>query len=717
MCECDWWIDHPNACSPSSRDGTCCWDVCCRFDSSCLTGAGGHDLIEHPGYGFCSSALAIFLIALLLGTAIISTLLVLALRRPPPPPAIGASNFALTRTLKLLFGIWICSLVIVLTGAIGHLFAHVGTSCYAASAVAFGLVPLVSTTLLLLLCALGKLVLDAPLLFGKTVGVCFAAFFSLWWAVATVVLTFFGPFTATSNAFFACWAALVLSAAMLFEATGSAETARSAARGEKRAVFGLLIASLALFGACVPRLSDASEAIYLLVGSILSALTVLVLLLRSDKLGPKWRTILVILLFLLWITLAWFATVVGPFQQTGNGYFSAWLGCGCSLLALLMEANRSEADTTVDEMRQAASRHTTFLLGVGSLVLVIESIGGRDGLMLYALVVGGVSLALVVTLFIHRTIKSEEAAELLSTVGCKCREGGTTYTYHILLSLFLTLWWAVGAGVLTFLGPFTTTSNAYFSIWASLICAVAILIDALKPAADTAAEASAAARGSKRGHYGLLLACIVLGGSCISIHANGFGAVWALICCALSAVLVVLLLITSPEKLKKGGAGTVLVLILLIIWVTIVWFTTFAGPFVVTGNGYFAAWSGMLCAGLLVAGDETALGLVCCAPCRKREEDRAFANHNDPVANRQERTSLTLAASQEQPSPGAEEDDEDLKRAIAESLREAGANADGTGLREEERKKGDEGDSERASKMVAVEEPEAPPAPEEAVKV
>ena len=56
-------------------------------------------------------------------------------------------------------------------------------------------------------------------------------------------------------------------------------------------------------------------------------------------------------------------------------------------------------------------------------------------------------------------------------------------------------------------------------------------------------------------------------------------------------------------------------------WILIVWFGTFAGPFTVTGNGYFAAWLGCSCASLIfMAEDDTRelLFLLCCAPCCKR---------------------------------------------------------------------------------------------------
>ena len=39
----------------------------------------------------------------------------------------------------------------------------------------------------------------------------FALFMVAWWLPAAIVLTFFSPFTTTSNAYFATWAAIITS--------------------------------------------------------------------------------------------------------------------------------------------------------------------------------------------------------------------------------------------------------------------------------------------------------------------------------------------------------------------------------------------------------------------------------------------------------------------------------------------------------------------------
>lgn len=589
-----------------------------------------------PDWLTCAAShvsLGIFVIVLVAGLVVSAAVIGLAISKKR-----GAQE-GFPNAFKLLIGVWAASLVVVVACTLHGFFGGLNASCIAAAATSLSLVPLVASSALLALLLTGRLALDAVLLRGHSAGECFACFFAVWWAAGVTVLTCFGPFTRTSNAYFACWAAFVFSCAMLFETTGSSASARSIARGEQRAFYGILVASAALFGACVPRLADSGEAVYALVGAILSALTVGAILLRGPRIPPAWRTVLVILLCLMWATLVWFCTFSGPFGVTGNGYFSAWLGGGCALLALLLEAKRAEADSSVAQVRAALSRHLLALLGVASLVVCIGAAGGRHGLPLYALVVGGVSLALVCTVFLHRTVKRDEASSLASAVSCTAR--GVAYTNHILLALFLTVWWAVGAAVITFAGPFTTSSNAYFATWGALLCAWAMLIEALRPAAELADEAAAIATGSRRAHLIVLLSTAVLLAACVAVRANGSGTLWALITCLLSAgILMVLLYAQAAQPAARSG----LKVILLVIWASVVGGSTFAGAFVITGNGYFACWGGLVGSAMLVMDDDGALRLLSCGKLHAADAPPRAAHH--------ERQSLTMASAAEgEPTP------------------------------------------------------------------
>jgi hypothetical protein len=53
--------------------------------------------------------------------------------------------------------------------------------------------------------------------------------------------------------------------------------------------------------------------------------------------------------------------------------------------------------------------------------VLIEAADGRHGVRLYALYVGGLSLATITALTLHRTIKADEAATLAASPFCTMR--------------------------------------------------------------------------------------------------------------------------------------------------------------------------------------------------------------------------------------------------------------------------------------------------------
>ena len=105
----------------------------------------------------------------------------------------------------------------------------------------------------------------------------------------------------------------------------------------------------------------------------------------------RWTTVLLIGLVLIWTAVIWFATFVGPFVLTGNGFFSSWLGVLTSVFALLAHTHRTESKLGVKEVKAQAARHLLLIVGGASVVIVVMSVNGRQGLGLYALAVGLVS--------------------------------------------------------------------------------------------------------------------------------------------------------------------------------------------------------------------------------------------------------------------------------------------------------------------------------------
>ncbi|KAG5185433.1 hypothetical protein JKP88DRAFT_236875 [Tribonema minus] len=71
----------------------------------------------------------------------------------------------------------------------------------------------------------------------------------------------------------------------------------------------------------------------------------------------------------------------------------------------------------------------------------------------YAIVVGVVSLFITTLLIVIRAIKQAAMVDKM----------------HKFISLFLFVWWGVGAAVGTFNGPFTDVGNGYFAAWAAFL--------------------------------------------------------------------------------------------------------------------------------------------------------------------------------------------------------------------------------------------------------
>ena len=633
-CDCRWAL---GGCG--SNDGSHCWAVCCgdelpldRSTTFALSTRRTEDCDSSD-----SGPTLIFTLLLVLGLFSFTLLLARALTRS------GAG--AVSHTVqKLLAGIAVASLTVVLTCALWGLFAVLDDYCLAAAACAFGLVPLISSAVLLAVST------RAP---SVSTSLPLGLFFTVWGVLSTFVLTFVGPFLVTSNAYLATWLALGCAYAMVASSVEAraAELGARAAGGSKRSLLGLLVCSVVLLGVSVTHLSTSDEALYLLVGAVLSACAAVYALVRPPP--PLWRTVLFLLLALLWASLVWFATFAGPFGLTGNGFFATWLGLACATQLVLHDAGRSEADASAGDVRAAARQHTLVLVGVASSVLVLSSAGGREGYGLYALVAGAVSLALVLVACLHRALKPEDAAELASTVLCRQRLGKQRdWTCESSLALFLTLWWLAAVVALTFFGPLAVTSNAWFACWAALGGSATLLVErgarpilnvergarSSSSAADDDAP-TAADDGGWPTCFWLLLSSATLFVACVAgPRASSAQSLWALIASAATALLACALLFTSC--VAAGTARTAVAASLVAVWLSVVWFTTFDGDFHLTGNGFFAAWLGLACALRLLCEAERVRALACWQRCAGVDGAAGAGS-----AHRgEERASLSMAA-------------------------------------------------------------------------
>ena len=181
-----------------------------------------------------------------------------------------------------------------------------------------------------------------------------------------------------------------------------------------------------------------------------------------------------------WASLVYFATVLGPFVATGNGFFAAWGGLVFGALALASEGADAAGNPLLLSPSGLATQARVQLrcVGLASFVVFVHAeagglasaaLQGDDRKPAYALAAACVSLGLVLVLLLHRALKPAEAAALLSTTVCACASGGRgggAWSVEACVALFLSAWWAAAAGMLTFSGPFIATTNPYFASWA-----------------------------------------------------------------------------------------------------------------------------------------------------------------------------------------------------------------------------------------------------------
>lgn len=173
-----------------------------------------------------------------------------------------------------------------------------------------------------------------------TVSQVFALFLVAWWTPAVAILTFFSPFTATSNAYFASWAAFITSLLMLATSFARVQNAMRTVKviGEDsnvKALAGIVISSAVVLFASLQFLGTSSpgEATFGMIIGLTSLVISVVAyyMVQRKKLGPPAKKALGGFFVLIWFLAAFILTFDDPFDVTGNGYFGTWFATLCSV--------------------------------------------------------------------------------------------------------------------------------------------------------------------------------------------------------------------------------------------------------------------------------------------------------------------------------------------------------------------------------------------------
>lgn len=199
----------------------------------------------------------------------------------------------------------------------------------------------------------------------------------------------------------------------------------------------------------------------------------------------------------------------------------------------------------------------------------------------YAVAVGAVSLFVVLALLVLDIVK------------------GVKDIIHQISSVFLFIWWLIGACYGTFDSPFFSpggNANGYFSAWLGLCCATYYMfssVSQVKKNVDKIFQSSLSNIGMVFGAqliYTVAAAILVdnwQGNDTYSNYALAAGVIGVFI------TLFMILLKVVDDK-KFGKFGSFLSAFLLLWWIIAFGITTFKGPFTGLSNGYFAAWASLI---------------------------------------------------------------------------------------------------------------------------
>eukprot|EP00754_Rhynchopus_humris_P031913 Rhum_TRINITY_DN15366_c5_g1::Rhum_TRINITY_DN15366_c5_g1_i1::g.150124::m.150124 len=465
-------------------------------------------------------------------------------------------------------------------------------------AVACSVISLVLCAGLLIVWKLGKI--QQPTLPGAHGEQILAVFLLIWWGAGAGVLTFERPFRAPGNGYFGAWAAFFGSVSIAADAIPQLQNVTSALGQSGPQLMYVLFASIILaaqaFRDCC---NHSGYVVWAIILSIVSALMCLVAIFLADKLAPFAKPFSG-LLFAMWLS-GWITiTFFGPYRGVGNAYFAL---CAATVFSCIIASQQfgmlAAAESAAGDMVQKGMSEWGMPVKMGIVLL-----------MSLALLISSAKLCSDINKYYPNNRCTDEyawgiACAVVSLVFCgvllllwKIGHIGTPAIPgakgELITAVFLLLWWAAGAAVLTFDNPFRFPGNGYFSTWCAFFVCVSMaasVVPQLQGAASTLAQSGAELM------YLLFAGVVLLIQASIDCCWKGYHVFAIILGCV--TILACLVGIFAPGALASAAKPFAIIMFLL--WLSGWFVMTFFDPYRHVGNGYFAVSAGAVFSGLIAA--------------------------------------------------------------------------------------------------------------------